>query len=225
MGSVEALINILEDADIKIKHARVGKITRKDIVEAKTAVDNEWKYGVVLGFNVQITDDARQESEDQKVPIIWSNIVYKVLDQYQEWIKETEDKMKKEALEKFPWPGKIKLLPGCCFRVSKPAIFGVEILGGRIKREYRLMDKKGNIVGSVREMQHEKEKIEEGTKGMQLALSCDDIYYGKDACEHDMLYVFMTDEQVAAWMDRLSMLSEDEKEILEEIKRAKKTRK
>jgi hypothetical protein len=51
-----------------------------------------------------------------------------------------------------------KVLEGFVFRASKPAIFGVDVLGGKIRKGYRLMNENGEVVGEVREIQREKEK-------------------------------------------------------------------
>jgi translation initiation factor 5B len=223
LGSVEAIIKLFEEADITIKDAAVGKVTRKGVIEAKSVALEDKYLGVVLGFNVPILDEAREESINSDVRIIWSNIIYNLLDQYKEWIKEGKEKEKKEALAKLPWPGKIKLLPGHCFRVNKPAIFGVEVLGGRVKKKYKLMNKAGEIVGDIREMQKEKEKVEEGKSRDQLALSCDGIDYGKNVQEGDILYVALNKEQIKIWDTKLNMLDDEEKIILEEVKKLQKT--
>lgn len=222
LGSVEAIVRLFEEAKIPVKDAGVGKITRKSVVEAKAVAEEDKYLGVVLGFNVQILDEAREESADSGIKIMWSNIIYNLLDQYNDWVKEEKEKEKKEALAKLPWPGKVKLLPGFVFRVNKPAIFGVEVLGGRLKKQYKLLNKAGEVVGEIREMQKEKEKVEEAKSGDQLALSCSGIDYGKNVQEGDILYVAIGPGQLKTWDSKLSMLNEEEKTILEEVKKLQK---
>lgn len=222
LGSVEAIIRLLSGSGIKVKSAGVGKITRKDIVEAGAGAEKNRYYGVVLGFNVQVTEDARVESRANNIPIIWSNIIYHLLEQYNEWVLEEKEKEKNAALEKFPWPGKIKVLDGYCFRVSKPAIFGVQVLCGRVKTQYRLMNAAGEIVGEVREIQHEKEKVDEAKAPQQLAVSCDGIVYGKNTNPNEVLYVYMTSEEMEKWEKQVGFLSEEEKSLFEEMKRMRK---
>jgi translation initiation factor 5B len=222
LGSVEAIIRLLSGSGIKVKSAGVGKITRKDIVEARAGAEKNRYYGVVLGFNVQVTEDARVESRANNIPIIWSNIIYHLLEQYNEWVLEEKEKEKNAALEKFPWPGKIKVLDGYCFRVSKPAIFGVQVLCGRVKTQYRLMNAAGEIVGEVREIQHEKEKVDEAKAPQQLAVSCDGIVYGKNTNPNEVLYVYMTSEEMEKWEKQVGFLSEEEKSLFEEMKRMRK---
>ncbi len=218
LGSVEALVKLISDAGIPVKDAGVGKITRKDVVSAKTVAAEDRYLGVVLGFNVQILDEASQESSDSGIPVIWSDIIYHLLERYREWVAAEKEKEKKEALAHFTWPGKMKALPGFCFRVSKPAIFGIQVLGGRIKRGYRLMNRAGEIVGEVREIQKEKEKVDEAAAGQQLAISCDGIHYGKNVNENDILYVYLTSDEIKMWEEKKAMLGGDEKAIFEEVK-------
>ena len=222
LGSVEALVHLLGDAGIPISNAGVGKITRKDVVTAKAVSDKDPYLGAVLGFNVPILDEAREESNDSGIPIVWSDIIYHLLDNYREWVGEKKKEEKRAALVNFPWPGKIKVLPGFVFRVSKPAIFGIEVVGGRIRKGYRLMNRAGEVVGEIREMQREKEKVEEATAGQQIAVSCDGVYYGKNVNEMDVLYVALGPEDVKGWEGRLDMLSGEEKSILEEVRATQK---
>jgi translation initiation factor 5B len=221
-GSVEALLGLLKDAGIQVRDAGVGKITRKDVLRAMDMQEDNRFMRAVLGFNVKVLDEAKTEADEQGVPIIWSNIVYQLIDRYKEWVAEEKEKEKKEALLRMPWPGQIKALSGCCFRVCKPAIFGVEVLGGRIKQKFRLMNSSGTIVGEIKGIQHDKESKEEATRGMQVALSSDEPYFGKDICEGDVLYVYMTPDEIRTWEAKLEMLNSEEKEILETIKRITK---
>ncbi len=221
-GSVEALLGLLKDAEIPVRDAGVGKISRKDILRALDMQSDNRFMRAVLGFNVKIIDEAKTEADAQGVPIIWSNIVYQLIDRYKEWVAEEKEKEKKEALLRMPWPGQIKALSGCCFRICKPAIFGVEVLGGRIKQKFRLMNANGKIVGEIKGIQHDKESKEEATRGMQVAVSSDEPYFGKDVCEGDVLYVYMTPDEIRTWESKIEMLTIEEKEILETIKRITK---
>lgn len=218
LGSVEAIVKLLQDEKIPIKEARVGKITKKEVLEAQAVFEKNKYVGAVLGFNVKILDEAKEATGEGNVPIIWSNIIYDLVDRYKAWVDEQKQKEKQEAIAKFPWPGKIKLLPGFCFRASKPAVFGVEIIGGRIKKGYRLMNSSGQFIGEIRGIQHEKKEVDEATKGMQVAVSCEGITYGREAGENDVLYVHMLEEDQKKWEKQMNLLDNDEKQLLEEIK-------
>ncbi len=218
LGSVEALLGLLKDAGIKVRDAAVGNITRKDVISASVVAQEDRFKGVVMGFNVRVLDEAWEESRAGNIPIIYSNVVYKLVENYDEWVKGEKERIKKEALLKLTWPGKLKVLQGYVFRTSKPAIFGVEVLGGRIKKNYRLMDKSGKAIGEIREIQREKEKVEEASAGEQLAISCDGIMIGKNVNENDVLYTYMTVDEIKKWEEQPAMLSDAEKELFEEMK-------
>jgi translation initiation factor 5B len=174
---------------------------------------------VVLGFNVKVLDEALEESKNSGIPVIRSDIIYRLIDEYQEWVKSEKERAKKSALEKTIWPGKIKVLSGYVFRASKPAIFGVEVLGGRVRKNYRLMNSSGEIVGEIREIQKEKEKVEEAGAGDQLAISCDGIMIGKNVSETDVLYSYMTADEIVKWDSQTSMLNAEELAVFEEIRK------
>ncbi len=217
LGSIEAILSLMKDADVPVKDATVGNITKKDVLSAGTQGDRHLRC--VLGFNVRVLDEAREESKKSKVPIIYNNIIYKLLEDYQEWVKKEKEMMKKDALNRLTQPGKIKVLNGYVFRVSKPAIFGVEVTGGIIRKNYRLMNEKGEIVGEIREIQKDKEKVDEAKKKDQLAISCDGISIGKNVSEGETLYTYMTKDEIDAWIEKESMLSDEQKEIFENQKR------
>ncbi len=219
LGSVEALVRLLEEAGVNVKEASAGRITKKDVLTAE-AVSAENRYlGAILGFNVEIMKDAREAADGKGIPIIASDIIYKVLENYQDWVKSTKEREKAEASKKLTWPAKIKLLPGFCFRVSKPAIFGVEVLGGKIKKGAKLMNRKGDIVGEIREIQHEKEKLDEADIGKQVAISCEGIYYGKDVQEGDIVYTYIPKSEIEKFEGQPGVFTEDERQVFEEIKK------
>jgi translation initiation factor 5B len=220
LGSVEALLKLLASEGIPVREASVGHITRKDVISAGVVAKEDQFLGVVLGFNVNTLDEAAEESAASGVPILASDIIYRLVDNYKDWVKESREKLKKESLEKLTWPGKIKVLSGYVFRVSKPAVFGVDVLAGRIKSGYRLMNKAGDVVGEIREIQKEKEKVVEASVGDQLAISCDGISIGKNVNEGDVLYTYMILDELKKWDGQLHMLGAEEKELFGEIRRA-----
>ncbi|MDD5023325.1 MAG: translation initiation factor IF-2 [Candidatus ainarchaeum sp.] len=219
LGSIEAILALLKEKKIPVKDAGVGKITKKEVIEAYSLSQNNKYLGVVFGFNIDVLPEAREEAENLGVPIIWSNIIYKIVENYEEWVRENKEIEKKKMLENLSWPGRIKILEGCCFRMCKPAIFGVEILEGKINVGDKLMNDKGEIVGEIKAMQDKKENIKEAKKGMQIAISSPEINIGKSACEGEKLFVYLTRDEIKLWNDKKEILDDDEKRILAEIEK------
>ena len=216
LGSVEAILRLLKNANIPVKDAYVGNITKKEVALASAQEDRFLR--VVMGFNVKVLHEAREEAEKLGVEILYSNIVYKLLEDYEQWVEDKKRALKEEALARLPPPAKAKVLPGFIFRASKPAIFGIEVLKGRLRKGVKIMDEKGKVIGEVREMQKEKEKMEEAGRGEQLAISCDGVVIGKNLKEGQVFYSFISEEDVGEWEKRLEVLSEEEREVLNEIK-------
>lgn len=219
LGSIEAILCLFGKYGIKVRKAGIGAVTKADVV-AGEAVRGQNRYdGVIFGFNVEVMDEARAEAEGSGVPIIWSNVIYKFIEDYEEWKKEEREREKKELEAELPWPAKIKVLKGFFFRLSKPAVFGIEVQGGKLRKGTRLMDGSGTDLGEVKGIQEEGKAIEEAEPGKKVAISSDEIVLGKDVKEGDTLYTAMGKAQVFRWEEKGESLGEGEKLVLEEIKK------
>ena len=218
LGSLEALEKLLSSQGVDIKRAGVGKVGKKDVVDASVVAGSEPLKGVVLSFNVGVADDAADEAAKAGIKIFTSSVIYSLCDDYAAWVAEKKKKSSESAAERLPIPAKILALPGHTFRASKPAIFGVEILGGRLRKGVRLMDRKGEIIGEVREIQKEGKGVNEAKQGEQLAISVEGAICGKSFNEGDSLYVCITRKEADELLACCSAeMSEGEKAALQEI--------
>ncbi len=218
LGSLEALTKLLSTQGVEIKQAGVGKVVKKDVVSASIVAASEAYKGVVLAFNVAVADDAGDEAAKAGVKVFSSDIIYSLCDEYAAWVEEQKKKASGDAIERLPMPAKLLAMLGCTFRASKPAIFGVEIQGGRLRKGVRLMNAKGDVVGGIREMQKEGKPVNEAKRGEQLAISVEGAICGKSFSEGDTLFVYIgrkeADELTACCS---SEMSGDEKAVLAEI--------
>ena len=201
-----------------MKHTGIGPITRKDVLAAGAVSERSRYKGVVFGFNVRVFGEARAEAHNSNVPLIWSNVIYKLAEAYWEWAKEEKAREKRELETELPWPAKIKVLRGHFFRLSKPAVFGVEILEGKLRKGTSLMNSEGEILGEIKNIQSEGQSIEEAPEGAKVAVSSPEITLNKDVHENDALYVSMHKKQIFTWEEKKDSLSEKEQGLLEKIK-------
>ncbi len=211
LGSLEGLIKVLRDMKIPIRKAKVGNVTKSDIMES-----SGMKKSVVFAFHVEILPDAIETAKKLGVKVFASNVIYKLVEDYQEW--EQKEKMRKEGelLESVTHPGRIKVLPGYVFRQSKPAIFGVEVLAGVIKPGYRL--RKGDkVVGEIKELQSEGENVEEAKSGEKIAVSMEGVTVGRQINEGDTLETVMGERDFEILNRLKAKLPEDERKLLEEF--------
>ncbi|VVC01571.1 putative translation initiation factor IF-2 [uncultured archaeon] len=218
LGSLEALEKLLSSQGVDIKRADVGTVGKKDVFDAAVVASAEPYKGVVLSFNVGVADDAADEAAKAGVKIFTSNVIYSLCDDYAAWVSEAKKKGAESAIDRLPLPAKILALPGHTFRASKPAIFGVEIVGGRLRKGVRLMASSGEVIGELREMQKEGKGVNEAKRGEQLAISVEGAICGKSFSEGDSLFVYISrkeaDELVSCCE---SEMSDDDKAALQEI--------
>lgn len=218
LGSVEALICLFKKHGIPIKSTGIGPITRKDVLSSRAVAERDRYKGVVFGFGVKLLDEAKEEAANSRATVLCSNVVYKLVEDYEEWVKAEKEREKKELERDLPWPAKIRALPDHFFRLSKPAVFGIEVLEGKLRKGSSLMDSEGNVLGEIKGIQLDGKPVEEAEEGSKVALSSDQITLNKDLKEKDVLFVAMHKSQIFAWEEKKSSLSEKEQKLLEEIK-------
>jgi len=211
LGSLEGLIKSLKDLKISIRKAKVGNVLKSDVMES-----SGMGKPVIFAFHVEILPDAGEASKKQGVKIFKSNIIYKLIEGYQEWEEEEKKAKEAELLESVTHPGRVKILPGYVFRQSKPAIFGVEVLGGTVKPGYKL--RKGEkVIGEVKELQMEGENIEKAKIGEKVAVSVEGVTIGRQINEGDTLETVMKEKDFEVLKKLKAKLPEDERKLLEEF--------
>ncbi len=214
LGSLEAMIVLFKDKKIPIKKADIGEITKKDILEAQVIKEKDYYKGVVFGFNVKIDPIALDEANKREIKIFADNVIYKLIEEYDEWVMAEKEKEKERTINEIGYPCKMRFLEGCCFRNCKPAIIGVRILGGILKKGAKIMNSAGEIVGTVKAIQANNKDIEEAIEGQEVAVSIEGGNVGKNLKENSVLYTYIDSRGIA----KLEKLKDDVYPILEEIK-------
>src|SRR3989338_5372594 len=207
---------------IAVKSASIGNVFRKQVFQAASVREKEKLLGVVFAFNVGVDESAKSEAENEGVKIFEEKIIYNLIEGYKQWRDGEKAREKREAFSKVCFPAKILLLPNSCFRVSNPAVFGVEVLEGRIRKDQAFINGQGQDVGVIRAIQHEKEEIDEAKKGQQVAISMPEPFYGRQIKANETLYADCSKNDIKTLETKYSSsLSEDEKALLKEIRKLK----
>ena len=120
------------------------------------------------------------------------------------------------------FPCKIQILPNFVFRQSKPAIVGIEVLEGTIKKNYTLMDEEGNVVGKIIDLQDSGKRMDNAEKGERIASSIMGGFVGKNMKENDILYTDISTSEYGKIMSHKEILSKEEIEVLKEILKIKR---
>ncbi|MCU0637909.1 MAG: translation initiation factor IF-2 [Methanothrix sp.] len=223
IGSLEAMVGELKAKSVAIHYADVGPVSRRDVIRASAI--KEPLLSAIMAFNVDILPDALNEIQKTNVPVFSSDIIYTILESYEHWVEEQKMRIEQERLEAVIRPGAIRLLPDCVFRQSKPAIVGVQIIGGIVRTQVNLMREDGANVGEVKGIQARNENVGSATVGQEVAISIDGPTVGRQIHEGDILYVNIPEKHARiVEMELKPKLAEDEREVLEkflEIKRKK----
>jgi len=215
MGSLEALSLELKAVGVgKVKKAEVGNISKRDVIDAVAVKDGFLR--VILGFNVGVLPDAKEAALESGVPIFRNDVIYRLIEDYEGWVKAEKERERKEFLDRLTTPAEIKILPGCVFRQSKPAVFGVEILGGKIRTGVKLIKSDGTGVGAINEIQDRGESIKTAGQGMQVAISMKKPTVGRQIHENEVLFVDVSEVEVEEMKAR-GLLSAEEEAILERV--------
>lgn len=215
IGSLEAVTDLLKKANVAIRMADIGNITRRDIIEAAAVRENDRYLGVVLGFSVKVLDDAQKEAQDRAVKIFNEQIIYNLVRSYTDWVTYQREHEESILFNELPPVCKFQFLKGFVFRRNDPAVFGAEIQVGRLKQKVQVVNEEGKKVGTVHQIQDSGKAIEEATVGMQIAVSIKEPTIGRQINEGDIFYTDLNSRQAKQLLERFShRLNDQEKEIL-----------
>ncbi len=214
LGSLEAIMAELERNDIPVKKAEVGKVTKVDVIDADP---EEPEYRSIFGFNVATTEQGKEELRSKGVEFFSGHVIYEIVEEYTEWKQELQRKKRAEALESVSRPAKIRVLEDHVFRKSDPAVVGVKVEEGVLNPGASLMNREGDRIGNVKSVQEQNESLDKAEKGSEVAVSISGATVGRDFDEGESLYVNLTGKEYRQLQHLEELLSQGEKNVLDEI--------
>ena len=214
VGGLEALAKELREVGVPIREASIGKVSRRDVRSAEAS--SEPLHRIIMAFSTEILEEAEDEisSSEAGVKHIGSDIIYRILEEREEWVETRKNELEEESREIVVYPGRIMLLPDHTFRVSKPAVVGVRVLAGRVHIGQGLL-KDGNRVGRIKSIRSGQESLKEARQGAEVAISVDGVTVGRQIEEGDILLVDIP-ESHARKLRKLEMTPVEE-EVYEEL--------
>jgi translation initiation factor 5B len=216
IGGLEALLKMLEERAIPVRLADIGDISKAEIIEAEAVAERDPYLGAIVGFDVKVLPEAKESAG--RVQIVTSEVIYDAVEGYVQWAAKKKEEDERTALQGVTMPAKVKALKGNFFRRNDPAVFGVEVLAGRLRPKVRLMNQRGEEVGVVEQIQDNGKNIPEAGKGMQVAISVKGPTLGRTIKEDEDLYSFPTSHDAKILKGKYAAtLSPDDQQALEEI--------
>ena len=215
IGSLEAIVDLLKKANVAIRMADIGNITRRDVVEAAAVKENDRYLGVLLGFSVKVLEDAQKEAQDRGVKIFNEQIIYNLVRSYTDWVTYQREHEELILFNELPPICKFQFLKGFIFRRNDPAVFGAEIQVGRLRQKVHVINEEGRKVGTIHQIQESSKAIEEATAGMEVAVSVKEPTIGRQINEGDIFYTDLNSRQAKQLLERFNhRLNDSEKEVL-----------
>lgn len=218
LGSLEALGDMLRRKQVPIRIADIGPVTRRDVVEAEVVGEQSKYYGVVLAFNVKVLPDAEQEAQTRGIKIFSDQIVYNLLENYLQWMTSERETDERTEFNRLTPLCKFKVMKGMVFRRSNPAIFGAEIIVGRLRQKAPVFNGEGMQVGTVHEIQDKGKTLAEASTGSEVAVSMTEPLVGRHIQEGEVLYTAPRENEVKILKEKyLNRLSAEETDLLEAV--------
>ena len=216
LGSLEAVANALADAEVPIVRAEVGDVAPRDVAVASTAADPI--HRAILGFNVDVLDAAEAEADIEDVELFVDDVIYQLVESYEDHVAAIEESQQETVLENITRPCRVRILQDHVFRQSDPAVVGVEVTSGTLKRNVPVAlfaDAAPDRVGTVQGIQNEGEDAEEARAGERVSVAIDGPTVGRGIDEGDELWVDLPEKHAKILESELREdLPADEREAL-----------
>ena len=222
LGSLEALLFLLKQNNIPVLKAGIGSIKKTDIVSAKANIEINELNAVILGFNVAIDEEASLLLKEEKIKVLTNDVIYKLIEDAVEFRKQKAKEIEKERLMGLASLFKIKILHQYVFRNLNPAIFGIRVEAGKVKKGLSLIDEKGEKIGRLKNIQHEKKSIEEAKEEMEVAVSVPGVNFERVLKDKNYLYSDISEQHFRNFKKNKDLLSSSEMKTLQEIAEIKR---
>lgn len=213
LGSLEALMNLLKQENVQIIKADIGPISKTDVISAKANLEINALDAVIVGFNVEIEN----EIDKTGIKIITNDVVYKLIEDLQEWRKKKSGEIEKERILGLATICKLEILHKYVFRNSNPAIFGVKVLAGKLRTGIPLIDERGEEIARVKSIQLDKASVNEAIEGQELAMALPGITFDRQLKDSKFLYASLSERQIKELRKNEDLFSGQELRVVEEI--------
>ena len=213
---LEAVLRMLEERGVPVREADIGDISKNDIVEAQVVGEHDPYLGAILGFDSKVLPEAKDHLGNS--PVFVSAIIYEVIDNYVNWAAAKRESDEKAALSSLTRPCRLKVIPGTFFRRNDPAVFGVEIVAGRLRPKVRLMSAEGAELGTVGQVQDQGKALTEAGEGEKVAISVNGPTLVRQGKETDTINPMPRSHEAKILRTKLlGSLTQKEVEVLNEI--------
>ena len=194
MGGLEALLHFLRKSDVPVVGFGIGPVTKTDVIKASVMYTRGIsQYSVILAFDVPISADIRTEADKSHVRIFEADIIYHLLDSFNNYVRSIEEANRETASQDAITPCILEILPNCIFNNRNPIIIGVLVKEGelRIGTPLCVTGKNTLELGSVTKIELNHRERDIAREGEEVAISIEgpnNYCYGRQFDHTQKLY-------------------------------------
>ncbi len=225
LGSLEALLVLLRQANIPVLKAGIGNINKTDFSNAKANLEIDELDAIILGFNVLVNEDSKELLAESNVKVLTDEVIYKLIENLIKMRDEKKKEIEKRKLMELASLCKLKILHQYVFRNTKPAIFGVRVEAGKLIPNINFIDENEEDIGRIKAIQHENHSIQEVNEGMEIAISIPGVNFERQLKDRQVLYSNISEKQFRNFKKNKDLLTQSEIKLLSEIAEMKRKKK
>lgn len=224
LGSLEALLFLLENQKIPVVKVGIGNINKSDVIAAKANIEINELDAIIVGFNVVVDEDSKELIRDQgnKLKVITEEVVYKLIEDLVDWRLQKQKDMEKKRLMALSTICKLRVLHQYVFRNTSPAIFGVRVEAGKLRHQTIFIDEKGEKVGKIKNIESEKKSVSEAGEGKEVAVSMPGLNFERAMKDRNLIYSDLGESQFRTFKRNKDLLTGSEMKALQEIAEIKR---
>lgn len=192
-GSVEAIAGALgklgednSEVAVRVLHTGIGGITESDVTLARAS------GGIIIGFNVRATAQARDMAQRDGVDIRYYSIIYDVIDDARAVLTGM---LKPELREEYLGNAEIRQV----FNITKVGkVAGCMVVSGTVKRGAKVRLLRDNVViheGMLKTLKRFKDEVKEVKEGMECGMAFENY---DDIRDGDVIECFEITEHARA---------------------------
>ena len=220
VGSLEALAYELKAVKVPILAASVGDVSHRDVMAASAS---EEFNRAILAFNARVLPDARKELEGARVKLFESSVVYRLVEEYDEWFKKLKEAKEAALRESVNYPCKFLLLENHTFRQKDPAVVGVRVLAGSLVVGRKVLKADGRVLGRIRSMKSGEDAQREAKQGDEIAVAITNVTVGRQIHEGETLFIDLKEGDARKLLQGKIELHPDTEDVLHETLKIKRS--
>ncbi|CBH09468.1 translation initiation factor IF-2, putative [Trypanosoma brucei gambiense DAL972] len=220
LGSLEALLSFLNKMKIPVASASIGPLHKRHMINVLSMKRKSPRHAVVLAFDVEISDDARDIAKKNDIDMFEAKIIYHLFDMFTRYINEYEKREKDKARAIAVFPVQLTILDDAIHNTD-PIILPVKVKCGQLHPGTPLAFMRGDtphLIGRVMSLERDKKSITVGRVGCECSVKINSgesgMTFGRQFDKSDELFSLISRPSVNAIKLFKDELTEDDINLL-----------